>query len=101
MITGDVDSIFSGDFAQEITHHYGESSTESIQGIFMDPYESMELSGVAVESALPSVLIKTSQAGNVDRESSYFTIESTTYHIVELENDDNGITKIYLSQDNE
>jgi hypothetical protein len=100
MITSDVDSIFDRDFAEDITHHYGAES-ETISAIVRNPYEVMELGGVGLESALPSIAIKTSDNTNIDRSTSYFTIDSVTYHIIEMSIDDYGITIIQLSKDDE
>ena len=99
MISNDVTRIFERDFAEDITHHYGAES-ETISAIVRNPYEIMELGGVGLESALPSIAIKTSDLTNIDR-TSYFVIDSVTYHIIEMSNDDYGITIIQLSKDDE
>jgi len=101
LISADVDSIFSGDFARTVTHHYGGGSTETIRAIFTNPYERIQLGAVEIESATPGILIKTSESGNIDRDTSYFTIGSTTYHIIEMGIDEDGIIFINLSQDDE
>jgi hypothetical protein len=100
MILNDVDSIFDMEFTENVIHHYG-GSEEIITAIVRDPYEIMELGGVDLESALPSIAIKTSDLTNIDRLTSYFVIDSVTYHIIEMSNDDYGITIIQLSKDDE
>ena len=94
-ITEDAEAIIEGGFSQEITHIYGEES-ETLDAIFDNPHE-VALDD-RVTSSLPSILVKTSAAGNIDQDSS-FTISGTTYYAMEIQPDDFGMTKITLSED--
>ena len=94
-ITEDAEAIIVDGFSQGIIHIYGAES-ETLNAIFDNPHE-VALDD-RVTSSLPGILVKTSEAGNIDTDSS-FTINGTTYYAMEIQPDDFGITKITLSED--
>lgn len=95
-IKSDLTNILSQDFGESITHHYGESSEESLNVIFDRNYYGM-FEGVTVESAAPSILLRTADAGNITKSSS-FTISSTTYYVYEIQQLNDKTTRIILSE---
>ena len=95
-ITTDIDSIFASGLTIEITHNYS-STQETLKAFFNNPYETA-LSKDEIESTLPGILVKTSTAGNISRESS-FVINSKTYYVAENQGDQAGVTTIVLSED--
>lgn len=96
-LTDDLDAVFDYGLQINITHVNG-AVNETIKG-FWDPEYSrlLEEGGVAVESDKPSILIRTSEAGNIDRDST-FTIDSVTWYPLEVESDQHGTQRIYLSK---
>jgi hypothetical protein len=95
-ILDDLDSVFDAGLTIEIIHIYGQNS-ETLKAFFDRPYQRA-LAGDEVETINPSILIRTSQASNIDRDSE-FTILGTKYYITEIEADNEGVTRIILSED--
>jgi hypothetical protein len=94
----DLDAVFDAGLTIEITHTYnGGGSNETLKVFFDNPYQP-GLSRDEVESQNPSILVQTADAGNIDRNSE-FTILSTTYYVVENQSDNEGVTRIIISQD--
>ena len=98
-LENDLDAIFNGGLQIIVTHIYG-SDQEQLRAFYDPEYSKLfEGSGqAAVESVRPSILIRTSQAENIDHNSS-FVINSITYYPLEIESDNHGLKRIYISTD--
>ena len=95
-INKDVGSIFSGDFTTAAIHRNG-AIEETINVFFDSPYYKA-LEDDLVESAEYEILIKKSDAANVNRNST-FEIDGVIYKVIEMETNIHGIIKIYLSEE--
>ena len=95
-ILNDLDSVFDAGLTIEITHTYDQNN-EILKAFFDRPYQTA-LTGDEIETINPSILIRTSEASNIDRDSE-FTILGTKYYITEIEADNEGVTRIILSED--
>jgi len=100
VITADLSAIFTNGFAVTATHTYGGGSDqEEIDVLFQtSPELTMEDRGGGITTALPSILLLTSAAGNIDRDSS-FAIDDRVYYVLEIEPSVEGVTRIWLSDD--
>jgi hypothetical protein len=83
-ILADLASIFAGDLAVNATHING--ATNGLEG-----WGEISSSGPAIE-------IQTADLTNVDRAST-FTISGTVYYVIEIQPDQDGVTTILLSED--
>jgi len=98
-ILSDLDAIFTDGLTIDITHTYnGGESSETLKAFFDRSYGVALQEGVGIESASLSILIRTSEVGNIDRDSE-FTIQDTTYYVIENQGDDQGVTRILISED--
>ena len=97
-ILSDVDAVYASGLTIAVVHTYGED-TESLNVFFDEPYDASDLIGVNTENAQTRILVKTSGMTNITADSS-FLIDSTTYYVQEIYNDDKGITQIALTKDN-
>jgi len=102
-ILDDIDAVFDAGLTLSITHTYGiteeepDGTDETLKAFLDMPYERA-LSNTEIESASPSILLKTSDIGNIDSDSE-FTINGTTYYYAEKETNQEGVTRIYISED--
>ena len=97
-IITDLDAIFTDGLALDIIHTYnGGGSSETLKAFFDNPYDRA-LARDEIEASRPSILVRTSEAGNIAK-GSEFTISEVTYYLTESENDQEGITCFYLSED--
>lgn len=97
-IITDLDALFTDGLALDITHTYnGGGSNEILKAFFDNPYDQA-LARDDVAASRPSILVRTSEAGNIVK-GSEFTISGTTYYLTEPENDQDGITLFYISED--
>jgi len=94
----DLDAVFDDGLTLSITHTYnGGASQETLKVFFDRSYEAAFPEG-SVESANISILVKSSDAGNITRDST-FTVSGTTYYPIENQGDEQGVTRIFLSED--
>jgi len=97
-IITDLDAIFTDGLALDITHIYnGGGSSETLRAFFDNPYDRA-LARDDIVASRPSILVRTSEAGNIAG-GSEFTISGSTYYLTEPENDQEGTTRFYLSED--
>jgi len=97
-IISDLDAIFTDGLALDITHTYnGGGTSETLKAFFDNPYDRA-LARDDVAASRPSILVRTSEVGNIDT-GSEFTISGTTYYLTEPENDQDGVTRFYISED--
>ena len=97
-ILNDLDAVFLDGLQIDVIHTNG-STIETIQAFFDPEYSRLlEAGGIAVESDKPSILIRTEQADNINHSSS-FEINSVTWYALEIESDNHGVKRIYLSKD--
>lgn len=99
-ILADLEAIFSGGLAQDITHVNG-ATNETLRGIFNNPH-TLGFPGmdgyIEISSAAPALLIQTAAAGNIGK-ASVFTVAGATYYLAEKQPDQNGVTLLVLSKD--
>lgn len=94
----DLDAVFDAGLTIEITHTYnGGGSNETLKVFFDRTYEAAFPEG-SIESANISILLKTSDVGNITKDST-FTIQGTTYYPIENQGDEDGVTRIFISVD--
>ena len=97
-IITDLDAIFTDGLALDITHTYnGGGSSETLKAFFDNPYDRA-LARDDIAASRPSILVRTSEAGNIAK-GSEFTISEVTYYLTEPENDQDGVTLFYISED--
>ena len=97
-ITADLEAIFTDGLALDITHTYdGGDSSETLQAFFDNLYDRA-LGRDEIEASRPSILVQTAEAGNIAA-GSQFVIAGTTYYLTESENDQEGVTRFYVSED--
>jgi len=92
-ITSDMEAIINdGFFSETIVHNYPTAQTENLTVIWDEPGSG----GIddRFESSTPSFQMKTSAMGNIVRGTSTFTKDGDTYKIIEIEDQQHGITKI-------
>ena len=96
-ILSDINAIFSDGLTVDCIHDDGVTQT-TIKVFFDQPF--VELFGeTVIESATPSILCKTDDLAQLNlTRSSIFIIDGTSYSINEIENDQNGVTRIHLSE---
>lgn len=97
-IIADLSAIFADGFTVTATHTYGNGSdSEDLNVLFQtSPDVTLEESGGGITTALPSILLLTSDAGNIDRDSS-FAIGDSVYYVLQIEQSVEGVTRIWLS----
>lgn len=99
-ILADLESIFNGGLAQDVTHVNG-ATNETLRGIFNNPH-ALGFAGadgyVEISAAAPALLIQTADAGNIDK-ASVFTVAGVTYYLTEQQPDQQGVTLLILSKD--
>lgn len=98
-ITTDLEKLFAEDLAIDVVHQNGQTQ-ETIRAFFNIPQETLLEGILNVNSARPEILIQTSDMTNIDLDSS-FTIAGTVYKPLEISPDEEGITRITLSEDDD
>lgn len=97
LIGKDLGVIFKdgGDFTDEATHTFGESS-ETLWVIFDEEYEAVfENKGYESTSVVPCFVVPTAQASNIDSQSS-FVIDGSNFGVVDIQKENNEITRVIL-----
>ena len=100
MITQDTGNIIDGDFAKTIKHING-NVRQSFNAIFDNNYQPALDDQITATG--PRIRIKTTDTDDVDMDSTFIILSQdgeteTTYYVVEIHPDDNGITEIILSE---
>jgi hypothetical protein len=96
-ILADLETVFDGGLAVNATHVNG-ATNETLRVIFNNPHKTGLEGWGEISSAGPGILIQTADLTNVDRDST-FAISGTTYYVIEIQPDQDGITTIWLSED--
>lgn len=97
IITQDIAAIFSGDYAIQATHDNGPVN-ETFNVIFDRPAVRALENFEPVQSNDPFIYMAAADAANVDK-NSQFTISGTVYYVRTIENNHQGILKIFLTED--
>ena len=95
-ILADLVSVYNAGLTIDAVHVNG-AINETLKVFFDNNYIKV-LGTNEVESNRPSILVKTADSGNINR-SSTFTISGVTYYVAEDEPDNEGVKRIYLTQD--
>jgi hypothetical protein len=96
-ILADLASIFAGDLAVNATHING-ATNETLRVLFNNPHQIGLEGWGEISSSGPAIEIQTADLTNVDRAST-FTISGTVYYVIEIQPDQDGVTTILLSED--
>lgn len=99
LINSDLAAVFTEGFTVEATHQNG-ATNEALRVLFSNPNRPGLDNLAEVSGSSPSLLIQTADMVNVDREST-FTINSVVYSVIDIHPDQSGVTRIFLSEDQE
>ncbi len=94
MITLPVDTILRG---LGIAATYTKGTAKSIRGIFIKPYQSVDIGGMIVQNAAPSLAVSTAAVTGVDRTATV-AVSSVTYSVTESRDLGNGFTLLILTK---
>ena len=77
-IITDLDAIFMDGLALDITHKYnGGGSSETLKAFFDNPYDRA-LARDDIAASRPSILVRTSEAGNISKGSEFIENQQTS-----------------------
>lgn len=93
----DLTKVFLAGLAVAVTHING-ALQETLNGFFDEAPEILLQDGAAVDSEIPTLVLLTAAAGNVD-EGSSFLIGGVTYYVTHIEPDQHGTTRVQLNKD--
>ena len=96
IISADLDTIFTDGLTLTATHVNGD--TNETFPVFLDFEMRILMDDVGIETARISIHCKTSDIGNVNRDST-ITVNSVDYTVLEMGPDESGVTTIILSRD--
>ncbi len=95
-IVEDMESVLKSGafFTETVTHKYPTLETEELVIIWSEPDSDHE----TLDSTSPSLIMKTSEAGNLDQGNSRFYRKDKIYSVKSIFPDVAGHTKIELSE---
>ena len=96
-----VDEFFAtDDFAQSVVlmEVSGSNRTRPIPAIFDTAGSINVLQGVAYQNQRPTVMVKTSDANNINNDS-IVKVGTIWYYVLDMDDDGTGITSLTLSKD--
>jgi len=88
-----------GDFAQNVNYTDSSGVSKEVPAIFLTKTDLLLENMNGTESSIPAVLIKRRDLPDV-RNGDIFTINGTSYTVIQTEYKDDLVIKAYLSKDN-
>ena len=96
--TADLNAFFDTDaHGSTVTYTTSGGSASTINRIFNNEFELVDIGDVGVESNIPILTVKTSDVSSV-AQGDTFVIDSVTYKSVIIRPDGTGITEIVLEK---
>ena len=94
--TSDLNAFFDTDtHGTTVTFTPNGGSSSTINGIFNNEYELVDIGEHGVESSIPLLTVKSSDVTNISQGDA-FTINSVSYKAVVIRPDGTGVTEIQL-----
>ena len=88
-----------GDFAQTVIYTDSSGVSKEVPAIFLIKTDLLLENMNGTESSIPAVLVKKTDIADV-RNGDVFTINGTSYTVIQTEYKDDLVIKAYLSKDN-